>query len=211
MFTVWSLLSCVLVEVSKFALLPMIFEAVISTLWHSAQFGLLRAVAGCRVGQGGGNCQGACVQSIRQPKGSWRQLGSLGPVCIAMVLSFLSPNLSRLGLWASVVILIVSALKLFSLLVRRQKLARALDSFPGPPTHWLFGHALEVCGDGDVGESGLILWRLGSEAINLGRGVMLGTNTSSQLCYSCLSSRVWKQHSFSELELKKAPGAFPLF
>lgn len=61
-----------------------------------------------------------------------------------MVLSFLSPNLSRLGLWASVVILIVSVLKLFSLLVRRQKLARALDSFPGPPTHWLFGHALEI-------------------------------------------------------------------
>ncbi|EGV94559.1 cytochrome P450 4B1 isoform X1 [Cricetulus griseus] len=61
-----------------------------------------------------------------------------------MVLSHLSPNLSRLGLWASVVILIVSALKLFSLLLRRQKLARAMDSFPGPPTHWLFGHALEI-------------------------------------------------------------------
>ncbi|XP_057640718.1 cytochrome P450 4B1 [Chionomys nivalis] len=61
-----------------------------------------------------------------------------------MVLNLLSPNLSRLGLWASVVILIVSILKLFSLLVRRQKLARALDSFPGPPTHWLFGHALEI-------------------------------------------------------------------
>ncbi|CAO2588554.1 Cytochrome P450 4B1 [Lemmus lemmus] len=61
-----------------------------------------------------------------------------------MVLSLLSPNLSRLGLWASIVILIISALKLFSLLVRRQKLARALDSFPGPPTHWLFGHALEI-------------------------------------------------------------------
>ncbi|KAK7795878.1 hypothetical protein U0070_012533 [Myodes glareolus] len=61
-----------------------------------------------------------------------------------MVLSFLSPNLSRLGLWTSVVILIVSVLKLFSLLVRRQKLARALDIFPGPPTHWLFGHALEI-------------------------------------------------------------------
>ncbi|KAH0509177.1 Cytochrome P450 4B1 [Microtus ochrogaster] len=61
-----------------------------------------------------------------------------------MVLNLLSPNLSRLGLWASVVILIVSVLKLFSLLVRRQKLARALDSFPGPPTHWLFGHALEI-------------------------------------------------------------------
>lgn len=61
-----------------------------------------------------------------------------------MVLSFLSPSLSRLGLWASVVILMVIVLKLFSLLLRRQKLARAMDSFPGPPTHWLFGHALEI-------------------------------------------------------------------
>ncbi|XP_006986668.2 cytochrome P450 4B1 [Peromyscus maniculatus bairdii] len=61
-----------------------------------------------------------------------------------MALSLLSPSLSRLGLWASVVILIVIVLKLLSLLVRRQKLARALDSFPGPPTHWLFGHALEI-------------------------------------------------------------------
>lgn len=61
-----------------------------------------------------------------------------------MALSFLSPSLSRLGLWASVVILMVIVLKLFSLLLRRQKLARAMDSFPGPPTHWLFGHALEI-------------------------------------------------------------------
>lgn len=38
----------------------------------------------------------------------------------------------------------VIVLKLFSLLLRRQKLARAMDSFPGPPTHWLFGHALEI-------------------------------------------------------------------
>ncbi|KAL1776231.1 cytochrome P450 4B1 [Sigmodon hispidus] len=61
-----------------------------------------------------------------------------------MVLSVLPPSLSRLALWASVVILIVCTLKLLSLLFRRQKLARAMDSFPGPPTHWLFGHALEV-------------------------------------------------------------------
>lgn len=61
-----------------------------------------------------------------------------------MVLNFLSPSLSRLGLWASVVILMVIVIKLFSLLLRRQKLARAMDSFPGPPTHWLFGHALEI-------------------------------------------------------------------
>ncbi|XP_036034607.1 cytochrome P450 4B1 isoform X2 [Onychomys torridus] len=61
-----------------------------------------------------------------------------------MALSVLSPSLSRLGLWASVVILIVIVFKLLGLLLRRQKLARALDSFPGPPTHWLFGHALEI-------------------------------------------------------------------
>lgn len=61
-----------------------------------------------------------------------------------MALSFLSPSLSRLGLWASVVLLMVIGLKLLSLLFRRQKLARAMDSFPGPPTHWLFGHALEI-------------------------------------------------------------------
>lgn len=123
-----------------------------------------------RWGKGVGTVRVPVSKSIRQPKGSWRQLGSLGPASLAMVLSLLSPNLSRLGLWASVVILIVSVLKLFSLLVRRQKLARALDSFPGPPTHWLFGHALEVCGDGDVGESGLILRRLGREAIILAGG-----------------------------------------
>lgn len=93
--------------------------------------------------------------------GQLEAAGSLDPASLAMALSLLSPSLSRLGLWASVVILIVIVLKLLSLLVRRQKLARALDSFPGPPTHWLFGHALEVGGEGDVGESGLILRRLG--------------------------------------------------
>uniref|UniRef100_G1T0U3 CYP4B1-like isozyme short form n=1 Tax=Oryctolagus cuniculus TaxID=9986 RepID=G1T0U3_RABIT len=52
--------------------------------------------------------------------------------------------LSRLGLWASGLILILGFLKLLRLLLRRQRLARAMDSFPGPPTHWLFGHALEI-------------------------------------------------------------------
>lgn len=71
-----------------------------------------------------------------------------------MALGLLSPSLSRLGLWVSIVILIIGVLKLLKLLLRRQKLAKALDSFPGPPTHWLFGHALEV--SEDVGELGLI-------------------------------------------------------
>jgi cytochrome P450 family 4 subfamily B polypeptide 1 len=64
-----------------------------------------------------------------------------------MALSFFSPRLSHLGLWASAVILLIGFLKLLRLLLRRQKLARAMDSFPGPPTHWLFGHAYEVCGE----------------------------------------------------------------
>ncbi|KAM6217033.1 cytochrome P450 4B1 [Rhynchocyon petersi] len=55
-----------------------------------------------------------------------------------------SLSLSRLGLWAFGLILVLSFLKLARLLLRRQKLARAMDSFPGPPTHWLFGHALEI-------------------------------------------------------------------
>ncbi|XP_058408316.1 cytochrome P450 4B1 isoform X2 [Diceros bicornis minor] len=56
----------------------------------------------------------------------------------------LSLSLSRLGLWAFGLILVLGFLKLLRVLLRRQKLARAMDSFPGPPTHWLFGHALEI-------------------------------------------------------------------
>uniref|UniRef100_A0A9L0TVB1 Cytochrome P450 family 4 subfamily B member 1 n=1 Tax=Equus caballus TaxID=9796 RepID=A0A9L0TVB1_HORSE len=50
----------------------------------------------------------------------------------------------RLGLGASGLILDLGFLKLLSLLLQRQKLARAMDSFPGPPTHWIFGHSLEI-------------------------------------------------------------------
>ncbi|XP_054427617.1 cytochrome P450 4B1-like [Pteronotus mesoamericanus] len=56
----------------------------------------------------------------------------------------LSESVSHLGLWASGLILVLGFLKVIRLLMRRQFLARAMDSFPGPPTHWLFGHALEV-------------------------------------------------------------------
>ncbi|XP_024907747.1 cytochrome P450 4B1 [Pteropus alecto] len=63
-----------------------------------------------------------------------------------MVPVSLSVSLSCLGLWASGLILVLCFLKLICLLVRRQSLARAMDSFPGPPTHWLFGHIHEVCG-----------------------------------------------------------------
>lgn len=119
-----------------------------------------------------------------------------------MVLSFISPSLSRLGLWASVVILMVIVFKFLSLLFRRQKLARALDSFPGPPTHWLFGHALEVCGG--IWELGLIPWRLGREAINLDKRVRPGTMAPSQLSHPCLSNWLQKQSNISKLQLKKA-------
>ncbi|XP_043430828.1 cytochrome P450 4B1 isoform X1 [Prionailurus bengalensis] len=61
-----------------------------------------------------------------------------------MLSVLLSLNLSHLGLWASGLILVLGFLKLIRLLLRRQMLARAMDSFPGPPTHWLFGHALEI-------------------------------------------------------------------
>ncbi|XP_021567603.1 cytochrome P450 4B1 isoform X2 [Carlito syrichta] len=61
-----------------------------------------------------------------------------------MVPGFLSLSLSRLGLWASGLVLVLGFFKLIHLLLRKQKLARAMDSFPGPPTHWLFGHTLEI-------------------------------------------------------------------
>ncbi|XP_017737195.1 PREDICTED: cytochrome P450 4B1 isoform X2 [Rhinopithecus bieti] len=61
-----------------------------------------------------------------------------------MVPSFLSLRLSCLGLWASGLILVLGFLKLIGLLLRRQRLAKAMGNFPGPPTHWLFGHALEI-------------------------------------------------------------------
>ncbi|XP_036205027.1 cytochrome P450 4B1 isoform X3 [Myotis myotis] len=61
-----------------------------------------------------------------------------------MVPALLSLSLSRLGLWALGLILVLGFLKFIRLLVRRQFLAKAMDSFPGPPTHWLFGHALEI-------------------------------------------------------------------
>ncbi|XP_010608553.1 cytochrome P450 4B1 [Fukomys damarensis] len=61
-----------------------------------------------------------------------------------MALTFLSLSLSHLILWPSGVILVIGILKLLCLLLRRHKLARAMDNFPGPPTHWLFGHADQI-------------------------------------------------------------------
>ncbi|XP_051855739.1 cytochrome P450 4B1 [Antechinus flavipes] len=65
-----------------------------------------------------------------------------------MVLSWLASglpvSLSRLWLWSAALVLALGILQLTRLLARRQKLLRALDSFPGPPTHWLLGHANEI-------------------------------------------------------------------
>ncbi|XP_036748871.2 cytochrome P450 4B1 isoform X1 [Manis pentadactyla] len=61
-----------------------------------------------------------------------------------MVSVLFSLSLSHLGLWAAGLVLVLGFLKLIHLLRRRKMLAKAMDNFPGPPTHWLFGHALEV-------------------------------------------------------------------
>ncbi|KAM9106679.1 LOW QUALITY PROTEIN: cytochrome P450 4B1 [Megaptera novaeangliae] len=61
-----------------------------------------------------------------------------------MVPILLSPSLSQLSLWAFGLILVLGFLKLICLLLGRQMLAKAMDSSPGPPTHWLFGHALDI-------------------------------------------------------------------
>lgn len=62
----------------------------------------------------------------------------------ATVPVLLSPSLSQLSLWAFGLILVLGFLELICLLLGREMLARAMDRFPGPPTHWLFGHALDV-------------------------------------------------------------------
>ncbi|XP_066125374.1 cytochrome P450 4B1 [Saccopteryx bilineata] len=62
----------------------------------------------------------------------------------------LSLSLSHLSLWASGLIVVLGLLKLIHLLKRRQFLAKAMDSFPGPPTHWFFGHALEMQQKGNL-------------------------------------------------------------
>uniref|UniRef100_A0A8C9BIV4 Cytochrome P450 n=1 Tax=Phocoena sinus TaxID=42100 RepID=A0A8C9BIV4_PHOSS len=61
-----------------------------------------------------------------------------------MVPVLLSPSLSQLSLWAFGLILVLGFLELIRLLLGREMLARAMDRFPGPPTHWLFGHALDI-------------------------------------------------------------------
>ncbi|CAL8247745.1 unnamed protein product [Lota lota] len=43
---------------------------------------------------------------------------------------------------------VVCTFKITSLLMKRSNMVRHLKSFPGPPAHWFFGHALELKRDG---------------------------------------------------------------
>nr|ADJ68242.1 cytochrome P450 family 4 subfamily B polypeptide 3 [Notamacropus eugenii] len=64
--------------------------------------------------------------------------------------SWLPGSLSKLWLWAVSLGLTLSLLQLIRLLSRRQKLLQGLKSFPGPPTHWLFGHVKEMKKEGEL-------------------------------------------------------------
>ena len=112
----------------------------VSALWSSAQPGLW-LTAGC--GRSG-SWQGAWAHSIRELEGSRRQTETWATSTPAMVPVLLSLSLSHLSLWAFGLVSVLVFLKLTRLLLRRQMLARAMDRFSGPPTHWRFGHALEV-------------------------------------------------------------------
>lgn len=107
-----------------------------------------------------------------------------------MVSTLLSLSVSHLVLWATGLILVLGFLKLIRLLLRRQMLARAMDSFPGPPTHWLFGHAQEVCGEKGLKkensflscrESSLIPQGPWRGSLCLGRGMVASEPVSIQL------------------------------
>ncbi|KAL2084951.1 hypothetical protein ACEWY4_020469 [Coilia grayii] len=54
----------------------------------------------------------------------------------------------RFQYMVAVVALVYIALKVTQLVFRRYEGARALESFPGPPGHWLFGHVHEFRQDG---------------------------------------------------------------
>lgn len=63
----------------------------------------------------------------------------------------LSLSLFRLGLWASGLILVLGFFRLIHLLKKKHLATKALESFPRPPTHWLYGHSLEVNGGYEEG------------------------------------------------------------
>lgn len=49
---------------------------------------------------------------------------------------------------ASLLTLVLLLLKAAQLYLRRQWLLKAVQEFPSPPSHWLFGHIQEVNGSG---------------------------------------------------------------
>lgn len=63
----------------------------------------------------------------------------------------LSLSLFRLGLWASGLILVFGFFQLIHVLKKKHLMTKAMESFPRPPTHWLYGHALEVNGGHEEG------------------------------------------------------------
>ncbi|XP_038616381.1 cytochrome P450 4B1-like [Tachyglossus aculeatus] len=69
---------------------------------------------------------------------SWKGLELLG----------LSVNLSGVFPWLAGLFLTLLLLKLSKLCLRRRLFVKAFGNFPGPPAHWLFGHALEIQRDG---------------------------------------------------------------
>lgn len=101
------------------------------------------AAAGCRVWPGVGAVRAPSAQ-YKGAHGSRKEIRALVDAALAMLSILFSLNFVHLSLWASGLLLVLGFLKLIRLLLRRQMLARAMDCFPGPPTHWLFGHALEV-------------------------------------------------------------------
>lgn len=58
--------------------------------------------------------------------------------------AWLYVDIYRIFYLAIVFCLTYVLLKVIQLYRRRQQLLKALDCFPGPPMHWLYGHAHEV-------------------------------------------------------------------
>lgn len=76
-----------------------------------------------------------------------------------MSVSVLSPtkllgSISGLLQVATLLVLVLLLLKATQLYLHRQWLLKAVQEFPSPPSHWLFGHNQEVNGFGTVEREG---------------------------------------------------------
>ena len=56
----------------------------------------------------------------------------------------LSLDLRHLHHWVAIFFLVTVVFKLTQLIVKRRQWLWALEQFPGPPQHWLYGHVHEV-------------------------------------------------------------------